>query len=172
MSDRQHPAREPLRSADGSARPDPGGTAFWVGLLIGGAIMAFGLGGLLNGAAGTNPPQLALWAIGHLLVHDLVIAPVTAVVGWVLLKLVPHRVRGPVLGGLVVMAMAAVVAIPVVYGAGRRADNPTLLPDADYAGNLAVVVGVVAAATLLLVVVRALRARPGRPPTAPTASPD
>lgn len=164
-------APEPLRSADGSARPDPGGAAFWIGLLLGGSIMAFGIGGMLNDAAGTNPSRLALWAVGLLLVHDLVIAPVTAIVGWVLLRVVPHRVRGPVLGGLIVMAMAAVVAIPVVRGAGRRPDNRTILPAADYPTNLAVVLGAVAAATMLLVVVRAMRARrTSPPPPRPTAS--
>jgi hypothetical protein len=57
------------------------------------------------------------------------------------------------------------MSVPVVMAAGRRADNPSLLPH-DYGQNLAIVLAVILAGGTVLTISRAARA--GRRRRAPT----
>ena len=63
--------------------------------------------------------------------HDLVVAPLTIVVGLVLLRLAPRAWRGSVVAATLVVATVTVAAVPVLGRFGARPDNPTLL-DRDY----------------------------------------
>jgi hypothetical protein len=127
----------------------PSGRAFWVCSAIGTAIAVFGAWGLLRNIQG---PALMSWAktvVGGLVVHDLLLAPVI-VVAWVLVvRVVPRRVRPAVQGGLIVSGVLVAIAIPVVRGSGRLANNPSLLPSAHYGSRLLAVLAVVWAVTAL-----------------------
>lgn len=145
--------------------PTPGGALFWVGAVLGVGVVLFGLVGLLDDLP--DATNWALWFFGGLLIHDAIIVPTVAVVSVLLGWLLPVRVLPVVQGVLVVAIIVTLIAIPVVGGWGRLANNPSLLP-LDYGRNLAIVLGLIAAAGGLLIV-RALRRTPapGRHPPSP-----
>jgi hypothetical protein len=104
-------------------------------------VLAVGVAGVVRHSAQTRPSEWGTYLVGGLLAHDAVIAPVTAVVSWLLVRLLPARVRPAVMAGLFVSASLALVAIPVVGGYGRLANNPSILPSHHYARALLVAVG-------------------------------
>jgi hypothetical protein len=142
------------------ARAEGHGVAFWVGLVVGGAVMAVGVRGVLDQAAGTDPGALLVWVVGADLVHDLVLAPVAILVGW----LVGRRVRGPwrapVQAALVASGIVLLVGWPLLRGYGRdtRPDNPTVAP-LDYSTAVLTVLAVVWVGALAWGGVRTWRAR-------------
>lgn len=81
------------------------------------------------------------WAIGPVIVHDAIIAPIVVAVSWFASCTLPVSVRTPVLVGLVITGCLVVVAIPVLSGAGALPDNPTLL-DRNYVAGLAAALAV------------------------------
>jgi hypothetical protein len=84
--------------------------------------------------------------------HDLVLLPVAIGVGALVSWLVPAAVRGVVHAALFASAVVTVATLPLVIGAGRRADDPSALPRHYAAGLAAALVVVwVTAATVLLV---------------------
>ncbi len=89
-----------------------------------------------------------LWLGGGVIVHDLVLAPLTIVLTLLAARVVTGRARVAVVTGLVVLTTVTVTAIPVLGGLGARADNPTLL-DRDYAVGWLVFAGLVLAGTLI-----------------------
>ncbi len=116
--------------------------AFWGGMVLGWAIMGFGLAGLLGDAEDTHPGDLVRWFVGGALAHDALLAPLVCAGGWLLARSVPRAVRAPVAGGLVVSAAVVLYAWPFVRGYGLRPDNPSALP-LDYATGVAVVLAAV-----------------------------
>jgi hypothetical protein len=80
--------------------------------------------------------------------HDAVWMPIVLVAGAVLTRLVPQRHRVAARIAAITAAAVTVVALPLVLGFGRQADNPSVLP-LPYGRNLAVVLLVVAGTTLL-----------------------
>jgi hypothetical protein len=86
--------------------------------------------------------------VGGVVLHDFVLAPVVLVVVAVVGRLAPKPVRAPAAVLLVVLGSVTLLAVPVLGGFGRRADNASLL-DRDYwsgwfvlAGLLVVLVAV------------------------------
>jgi Na+/proline symporter len=65
---------------------------------------------------------------GVLLAHDGILLPVAIGAGALVGRLVPPRLRAPVRAGLLASLAVTLVAIPLVLGPGRAADNPSLLP--------------------------------------------
>lgn len=117
------------------------------------ALLSYGLYGVVRHSA---PPGVLIWAGGLLLAHDLVLAPVVAVVGWILTRLLPSWARPIVQGGLVVAAVVVITAVPVVLRQGAPGNFDSLLP-LDYRANLIKVLAAVAVGTVLLVGVQAWR---------------
>jgi hypothetical protein len=140
---------------------DPGGPLFWVLAVLGLAIVAFGVAGLLRNVRG---PALASWAkllAGGLVLHDGIAAPAIAVVSVVLVRLLPARLRPPLQAALVVSVLVLLVAVPVIETTGRLPGNPSLLPSHRYGANALAIVG----AIWLVALAFAARAwRRGRPP--------
>ncbi len=86
-----------------------------------------------------RPDQLvaaATWLVGGVVAHDVVLAPLVLAVGWVLARTMPPWLRGPAVAGSIVLGTVTVVAVPVLGGWGRRADNPSLLPRDYWSGWL------------------------------------
>lgn len=105
---------------------------------------------------------VAIWLAAGVAVHDAVVAVVLLLAGWVVLRWVPVWARGPLAIGAVVLGTVTVMAIPVLGGWGRRADNATLL-DRDYLIGWLVLAGLVAAGVLVAcVVVRSAMSGGGR----------
>jgi hypothetical protein len=149
-------ATEPEATApDTPAAHDPGrrGASFWIGLLLGGAVMAYGVTGLLDAERATQPRNLAAFFLGAGIVHDAVLAPVVVVIGWLIARVLPPWVRAPVWFALAASGILLVFTWPLVRGWGRRAANPSLLP-LDYGRNVAVGLAVIWALALADVVRR------------------
>lgn len=98
---------------------------------------------------------------GVLIAHDAVLLPLTIGVGALIGRFVPLRSRVLVRAALLISLAVTVVALPLVLGRGRAADNPSLLP-LPYGRGLLEIYGVVWAAAGLAAAVRALRDRRAR----------
>ncbi|GAA1287746.1 hypothetical protein Psi02_70380 [Planotetraspora silvatica] len=130
----------------------------WAGYGAGGALIITGLAGLLVDAARTHPFGWALWFGGLIVAHDALVVPVVLAVG-AAFAVLREPFRSPARAGLVVAAVVCLVALPMVLGIGRRADNPSLLP-LDYGRNLIAVLTVIALAAASAMAVSHLRTRP------------
>jgi hypothetical protein len=106
----------------------PSGPFFWVCVLVGWAVMGFGIVGALDNATFTHPRSFAIWVVGSLAVHDLVIAPLVFLTGGALHRIVPSMMRGAVQTATILSALFVALSIPIVGAFGARPDNPTLLP--------------------------------------------
>ncbi|MEV7806914.1 hypothetical protein AB0O28_28580 [Microbispora sp. NPDC088329] len=127
-----------------------------LGYGLGGGLVVAGIAGLVVDARLTDPLGWALWFGGLIVAHDGVLVPLVLLTGVATGRL---REPSPVRAGLTVAAVLSFLALPMVAGIGRRADNPSLLP-LDYGRNLLVVLGLIALVTALTVI--ALRLRESR----------
>jgi hypothetical protein len=104
--------------------------------------MAYGVIGLL-GARRAMPSEVGLFIIGAAVLHDGVVAPITVLLGGVVVRwMVPARWRAAVAATFVMAAPITLFAIPFVRGYGRDAGNPSLLPG-NYGRGLAVVIAAI-----------------------------
>ena len=69
----------------------------------------------------------AVWLVGGVIAHDLVLAPIVALLGAVTWRIAPARWRTPVVVVFVLWGSLTLVALPVLSGLGARPDNPSLL---------------------------------------------
>ncbi|MET8158365.1 hypothetical protein ABZT47_18475 [Sphaerisporangium sp. NPDC005289] len=129
----------------------------WAGYGAGGALVVVGLAGLAADAHHTDPLGWALWFGGLVAAHDGVLAPLVAAVA-VLTGAVREPYRFWVRAALAVAGVLGLLALPMVLGIGRRADNPSLLP-LDYGRNLLLVLAAVAVAAAAAMAAARLRAR-------------
>jgi hypothetical protein len=142
--------------------PDaPSGRAFWIGLVLGTSIAAFGIAGLITTTSISNAFDVGTWVVGADLVHDLLLAPVVVLVSVLLTRAVPLPWRAPIRGALVASAVFVVIAYPALNGFGRDTapGNPSVQP-LDYGTALAttlVVVWVLAGVWLLAIALRRSR---------------
>lgn len=151
-----------------NADDTPRGPFFWLCSLLGSGVLVFGLVNLLARSGVTHPTSWIPFFLGGLVLHDAVLAPLVALAGWLLSRVEPRWLRPPLQLGAYVSFAVALVALPVVGGYGRLANNPTILPDQHYGRNLLLVL----AAVWLVVALACLRAWMRRPaPAAPTPVP-
>ena len=136
--------------------PPRRGRLFWVTAVIGWAVIGWGLRGALIHHIDTRPDELARFFVGSALAHDLLFAPVVLAGGLFVARLVPAGWRAPVQVFLIVGGTLALFAYPEVRGFAHRLHNPTSLPH-NYAANLALVLGAVAAGVVIGVTVRRRR---------------
>ena len=86
----------------------------------------------------------------------MLLAPVVLIIAFLLTRLLPAAIRGGVQATLAVCGAVALMSVPVLRAAGRRADNPSLLPH-DYTTNLLIVLAVILAGGMLLTLAGAAR---------------
>lgn len=135
---------------------------FWVGLVLGWAVIGVGVRGLLLHAhtvMPTNPRRWIVVLVGSNLVHDFVLLPVVFVAGRILRSVAPPRLLAPLQVGLICSSVVALFSYPLVRDFGHRPDNPTILPR-DAAHGLVVVL---AAVWIAVIVASALRRKRPRP---------
>ena len=125
------------------------------------AAIGYGIDGLVARPRATNPPQAASWLIGGILVHDLLVVPVTAVVGFLLTRGVPAPYRAVLQGALLVSAAVVLAFLPLWRGYGGSPGNPSVNP-LPYGRNLTIVLGAVWTGAAVLIVFRVVSARRGR----------
>lgn len=123
--------------------------------VAGGLLLALGLFRLVTELDLGDLVALLLWLVVAVLLHDALIAPLTVGVGVVLTRL-PARGRRYVQGALIVAALVTVIAIPLIARPGTPPVVKTLLLR-DYAGNLAILLGLVVGVSLVLYALRVLR---------------
>lgn len=132
---------------------------FWVGVAIGGLVLAYGLRGLFQHSDDTNPAGTAKMILGLNLAHDLILAPLVIAIGAGVTRILPRRFRPVVGGGLLASGVVVLFALPLVLGYGRIPATPSVLPRNYAHGLLAVLAAVwlVTLAVLAGVVVRGRR---------------
>ena len=139
MTDRDVPVVEPKQRL---GRP-----MFWVSAIVGWAVIAYGIRGLLHHHVDTRPANLAKFFVGGALVHDLLFAPVVLVVGVLLARSAPRPARAWLQAGLLVSGSLALFSFPLVRDYAKVIHNPSSLPH-NYTANLAVTLGAVWAAVI------------------------
>lgn len=92
-------------------------------------------------ASARDGVQALAWFAGGPVLHDAVLAPVVGAVGLVIARVLPRPWRAPVAVGGVLSAILVVLAIPLLWRPFGVPSNPGL-HDGNYAGGLAVALGV------------------------------
>lgn len=140
-------------------KEEVGGPRFWIGLVVGAAIMAWGAWLFVDEApSGAARRGLVTWIVGADLFHDLLVAPLVLVVGWLLARFVPARWRGPVHVGVVTSACVLLVAALPLSGSAADAGNPTIQP-LDYRMSTLTALALVWAAVASWALLASLRRR-------------
>ncbi len=109
---------------------------------------------------------LAGWMIGAVIIHDGILSPAVIAVGWFVGRVRPARARRYVQGGLIAGGLITIVAIPLIVHAGQEPTSKAILRQ-NFGGNLTVLLGAVAAVSLVLYaarVARDTRSHPGQEP--------
>ncbi len=130
-------------------------------IVIGSAGVLLGLFGvfrLLTQIPGADLLVLFVWLLGALVIHDGLLSPLVVGVGAVIARFVPPRARGFLQGGLVVGAAVTVIALPLIHREDTQPAVKAILRQ-DYAANLGILIGLIAAGAVLLYGVRVLRDR-------------
>ena len=111
-------------------------------IALGAGTAGFGLIGLLVNASQTHPANWLTYLVGGLLAHDALLVPLIAAVSVLLVRALPGRVRGAAMAALFIGGSLVLVAIPVLSGKGRLANNPSILPSHHYALDLLIAVAI------------------------------
>jgi len=159
VDDRRDLTRPTDAGADAARRS---GAVFWVALVVGWAIIGYGVRGVLMDAGSVRPFQWATWIVAADVVHDLVVAPLVCGIGVVLARLVPGRGRAPLQAGFIASGVVLAFAWIPWRGYGRRPDDPSALPLDYTTATLTVLAMVWALVGLWLLIVAVSRARPSQ----------
>lgn len=114
-----------------------------VGILV----AAFGFRLLWDYRPYIKKVNFAEWLIGGVLLHDIIIANVLLLIGWVLLKALPARIRGFVQSALVVIGLTGSMAFFVIWRQGTATSPGLALLEQNYVLNYAIIVAVVVVVT-------------------------
>lgn len=111
------------------ANPDERGLGFWVALAAGTGIMAWGGWLFLDASSSAEARRgFVAWLIGIDVAHDLLLAPVVLIVGWLMARYVPARQRPPVHAGVVVSACLLALAYLPLRGTASGTGNSSIQP--------------------------------------------
>jgi len=113
---------------------------------------------------------LALWLVGALVVHDGILSPIVVGVGWAVARVVPPRARRYFQGALIMAALVTVIAIPMIYRQDSQPRSKSMLLQ-NFGLNLTLLIGIIAALSLLAYAVRVARDQSGQRPSAAGAPP-
>ena len=125
---------------------------------VGLVMLAYGSVRILQFPKVSRPVHLGEWLVAAIVLHDGVLAPIVAGIGWVLARVVPGRARGYLQGGLIVAAVISLFAVVLNHRQGHGAPGNVLLTQ-DYLRNWAILLAIVAAGTAGLYALRVIRER-------------
>ncbi|MEO6957381.1 MAG: hypothetical protein ABI137_11620 [Antricoccus sp.] len=128
---------------------------------VGGLIVAYGVFGLLSNLNTSQLIGWGAWVVGGPLLHDLVIAPLSAAVALGLRRVVPALIRPWVTIGFMLSAMLTFIALPSVLRLGNSPALPSALPR-NYAHGLLWYLAVVWFAMAVAIVITVVRRRAHR----------
>ena len=81
------------------------------------------------------------WALGPVVIHDALVAPLVCMLGWAASRALAAWTRPAVLAGTVVTSTLFLVSLPVIGGHGATPTNPSLDPR-NYGAGLLIALGV------------------------------
>jgi hypothetical protein len=135
-------------------------------LVIGWAIIGYGVWTLFADASRTKPAEWVKWFLGALVAHDLIAAPIVFAVAATLVWRLPASLRAPAQVTLVVGGIVLLYSWPLLRAYSATPANPSVLPQ-NYALNVAVIIGticLVAAGTAVRRFVRKRKESATKPP--------
>ena len=133
-----------------------------VGLLV----LLYGIVNLLVHIPGGLLLWVAVWLIAAVIIHHGVISPIVVAMSSVLRRL-PDRGRRYLQAALIMAVPVTVIAIPMIYRQGSQPPSKAMLLQ-NFTANLGLLLGIIAALSLVGYAIRVARDRPltqGRPPS-------
>lgn len=119
------------------------GPRFWVGVGIGGALMAWGVFLFLQGTPeGYRRLNFVAFVVGSDLLHDLLVAPFACAVGVLVARAAPPWARAPVQAALIATGTVLLIVWLPWVGSADGSGNPTIQP-LDYTTAALSVLGAV-----------------------------
>jgi hypothetical protein len=115
---------------------------------LGVVLVAVGVRNLVSQPT-TDLANALLWLAGGVVVHDVLLAPLTVALLFVGTRFLPGRFRAPAAGALLVLGTVTLTAVPVLLSLGAKEDNPTLL-DRNYVAGWLVLAALVVVGALLV----------------------
>ena len=149
----------PVDPVTATEEPHRRSRAFLPAFVVGWLVIAYGARTALDDATDAHPFALLVHVVAFDLAHDLFVAPIVLVVGWLTGRLLPPVARGPVRSAIAVTAMFVVFSYPLLHRWGRRPTNSSTLP-LEYGRNLVIIVAIVWTVALSTTIVRVVRRRP------------
>jgi hypothetical protein len=130
----------------------------WRIILAGAGILLglFGVYRLFTQIPLSSLVALGVWLLAALLIHDGLLAPAVVGLGLLLRRFVPDRGRRYLQAALLMGALIAVVALPMIYLQGSQPAVKALLLR-NYGLNLTLILGVIAAISLSLYAIQVAR---------------
>ncbi|MFI7539985.1 hypothetical protein [Actinoplanes sp. NPDC049599] len=116
-----------------------------------------------------RPGGVVLFLAVALVAHDAVLLPMTIAAGAILARYAPRWALPSMRAAAIVSLTLGVIALPLVLGVGRTADNPSILPLA-YGRGLLLILALSWSVALASVALARHRARRPRPADAPPDS--
>jgi hypothetical protein len=146
---------------------------YWVALVIGAAVMAYGAAGLLGDTGLGASVDVGVWLVGADVAHDFVLAPLACLIGAAAARLLPRWCRAPMQAALLTSGVLLIVVFPALRGYGRDQvpDNPSVQP-LDYTTATLTALAVVWAAAAAWLLIRLASSGRGTRPSPTRATPD
>lgn len=130
-------------------------------VIAGTALGLFGIFRLATEIPLANVAWLLVWLVAAIGIHDGVLSPFVVGLGWLLRRLVPDRARRYLQFALIMSGLVTIIALPMIYLRGSQPAVKALLLR-NYGANLALIIGLIAVATLIIYAIRVARDRPGQ----------
>jgi hypothetical protein len=137
---------------------------------VGIGLATYGISQLLTQISRQTLVLLALWLIGALIIHDVLLSPAVVGVGAALRRYVPDRGRRYLQFALIMAAIVTVIAVPMIYRAHTQPPAKALLLQ-DFGINLTVLLAAIGCGTLIAYAIRVARDR-SLPDRLPPDEPD
>lgn len=115
----------------------------------------FGAWGILTHQGNSPPRQILPWWIAVVVLHDGVLAPATALAGWLVIRFLPPAARAPIQFAGIVCGLVTIFALPLLYRQGQGFEGSTLMTR-DYRENLLGLLVTVAVVTAAVASTRGL----------------
>jgi len=124
-------------------RTENPGPLFWTTLVLGWAVIVFGVHGMLSNWSQTNPPALLRILIGLNIINDALVVPFLIAAAVLCRRFVPRWLLVPVDVGLIITAVVVLYSYPLVGSWGKTARAGASRLPWNYAHNLALVLVIV-----------------------------
>jgi hypothetical protein len=136
--------------------------------IVGVLVILYGIVNLLVHIPIQTLAWVAVWLIAAVIIHHGLVSPVVIAVSSLLRRLIPDRGRRYLQVALIMGVPVTVIAIPMIYRQGSQPPSKALLLQ-NFTANLGLLLGIIAAVSLVGYAIRVARGQPptrGRSPSA------